>query len=60
MALVKYSDVEVLGVLESDEDDLICHACGGIMKKEGMVYVCDDCEIHRYLIRRDDELSADN
>ena len=60
MALVKYSDAEVLGILDSDEDDLICHVCGGIMKKEGLTYICDNCEIQRYLIRRDDELSANN
>ena len=60
MALVKYSDVEVLGVVDSDEDNLICNACGGIMKKDGIIYVCSSCKAERYWIRRDDEQSADN
>lgn len=60
MAFIKHSDAEVLSILASDEDDIICYTCGGIMKKEGITYICDNCEIQRYLIRRDDELSANN
>ena len=60
MALIKYSDAEILSVLDSEEDDLICHSCGGMMKKEGILYICNDCERKSYWIRRDDEQSADN
>ena len=55
MGFIKYSNVEIINVLNSDEDGIFCVECGGIMKRDNCIYMCDDCGSRVLLTRRDNE-----